>query len=422
MAVVNTDLNALRFNNLPEVLYAQVDTAEVEASIITIYEGIMNTTLFPGDPVRLFLSTLAAVIAQQNAVLDWTGKQNLLRYATGAYLEHLGAWLDVFRMEASPAKTVLKFSINEPRTQATVIPQGTRLTVDGRLFFETDVLIMISPGSLSAEVSATCLTAGIIGNGFIPGQINNIVDPIPFVTEAENTKTSEGGSEIEDDERLRNRIRISPESFTTAGATLAYVYWALSAHGNIGDVSVEGPAEREERGEVDLRLGEVDIFVMLLGGEVPEVDSDEVKAVKFTFGVKFDGYDTYNGEHLPNWRKIRPLTDFVHVHPIIAVDRNYIVKWFITDAQAVLFNEINERIQAAVAEYEVWQKARAGRDINPDRLIELCRGAGAKRVEIIDITDPNDEKPFAFFPLDLRQVVRFIKNDDRIQFGGIERD
>ena len=63
---------------LPNVQFAELDTAKIEANIIKVYEGIQNTTLFPGDPVRLFLSTLAAVIGQLYVTIDYTGKQNLM--------------------------------------------------------------------------------------------------------------------------------------------------------------------------------------------------------------------------------------------------------------------------------------------------------------------------------------------------------
>jgi hypothetical protein len=90
---ISAEYKSVRSITLPEVVYAEVDTEKIVSSIVTTYEGIMNVTLFPADPVRLFLSALAAVIAQQNAVADWSVKQNFIRFASGVYLDHLCEFL-----------------------------------------------------------------------------------------------------------------------------------------------------------------------------------------------------------------------------------------------------------------------------------------------------------------------------------------
>jgi len=369
---------------------ASIDAAEVISSVVSMYEGIQNVVLYPGDPVRLFLSTLAAIISAQNNVIDWTQKQNFIRYATGAYLDALAALLGVYRLEAFPAKTRLKYSVKEPIARPVAIPQGTRATADGKIFFSTDSLVVIPAGQPYVEVSATCMTYGAEGNGLLPGQINRAVDVVALVSAVVNVVASEGGSDVEDDESLRNRARMAPGQFSTAGARLSYVYWALTAHGNIADVSISGPEDRG--GE---RLGEVDVIVMLKGGAIPEVDGVELEAV----------------ENVLNGEKIRPLTDKVNVLPVDTVDIEYTVTWFITTEQAIQFTAIKERVNAAVTDYEAWQIERIGRDVNPDRLVQLCLAAGAKRTEIVGLS---------FTELGRTTVARF--NGREIIFGGVESD
>jgi phage-related baseplate assembly protein len=375
-----------RFFALPDVLYAEVDTGVVEKSIVTIYEGIMNKILYPADPVRLFLSSLAVIIAHQNAVVNHTNKMNLLRYAMGAFLDHLGVFLNVYRHDEFPAKTRLKFSLQTKRNVSTVIPQGTRATADSRIFFATDLVLLIPAEELSAEIEATCLTYGVEGNGLIPGQINKIVDLIPGVTKVENVEPTTGGSDVEDDDSLQKRIRLAPAAFSTAGGELSYIYWSLSAHGNISDVSVFSPLP-----------GIVNVFVMLKGGVIPDANSAEIEAVVETLNEK---------QH-------RPLTDFVAVYPINYEPIDYSVTWYITSGQAILFNEINERIQNAIRAYESWQVERVGRDIVPDRLIRLCLEAGAKRVVLDGLY---------FTKIDNSSIVKFVENPERIIFGGVENE
>ena len=50
---------------------------------------------------------------------------------------------------------------------------------------------------------------------------------------------------LEDDDRLRRRVQLAPESFTTAGSEGSYIFWALAASGQIKDVSVISPAPKE---------------------------------------------------------------------------------------------------------------------------------------------------------------------------------
>jgi len=369
---------------------AGADSADVTASVIAMYEAIQGVVLYPGDPVRLFLSTLAAVISMQNAVSDWTQKQNFLQHATGPYLDALASFLGVYRLDALPAKTTLLYTLGAVRPLPTVVPIGTRATADGRIFFATDSLLVIPAGELSGEVHATCLTYGVEGNGLLPGQIVRAVDVVAFVGSVTNTTESDGGSDIETDDALRSRARMAPGQFSTAGARLSYVYWALTAHGNIYDVSVSGPEDRG--GE---RLGEVDVFVMLKGGGIPELDSPELEAV----------------ENVLNGEKIRPLTDKVNVLPINAQNVDYTLTWYITTEQATQFAAVQERIQKAVEAYEAWQTERIGRDINPDRLVQLCLAAGAKRVEVDGLE---------FTQLG-RDTVTHI-NSSEIIFGAVEGD
>lgn len=45
----------------------------------------------------------------------------------------------------------------------------------------------------------------------------------------------------EDDDRLRERVRLAPESFSVAGSRGAYRYWAMTAEPSISDVAVVSP-------------------------------------------------------------------------------------------------------------------------------------------------------------------------------------
>ncbi|MDK7816512.1 baseplate J/gp47 family protein, partial [Escherichia coli] len=77
------------------------------------------------------------------------------------------------------------------------------------------------------------------GNGWQPAQVSQLLDEIDNVDlRVSNLTASSGGSEQEDDDRLRERIRLAPESFTTAGSRGAYRFHAMQAHPNSVEVAV----------------------------------------------------------------------------------------------------------------------------------------------------------------------------------------
>jgi len=119
---------------LPEISFCETDTRIVEAEVIAKYESLSGRSLAAGDPVRLFLESVAAIITQQRVLIDFAAKQNLLAYSSGDYLDHLGILLGVYRLEASAAKTTLRFTLSAPQEREVVIPQGTRATPNGTLF------------------------------------------------------------------------------------------------------------------------------------------------------------------------------------------------------------------------------------------------------------------------------------------------
>ena len=191
------------FASLEEVLFAEKLPEEIERAIISTYEKASDRTLARGEPIRLLLETIALIIIELRNVIDQAGKQNLLAYASDSFLDHLGALLSVYRLEATPSTTTMRFSLNSSNVlQASIIPKGTRITPDGALLFSTVEDLEIPTGELTGEVEAECLTVGEVGNGFLAGQINRLVDVFPYEISAENIDTSAGGTDVENDEKV----------------------------------------------------------------------------------------------------------------------------------------------------------------------------------------------------------------------------
>ena len=79
--------------------------------------------------------------------------------------------------------------------------------------------------------------------------------------------------------------------------------------------------------------------------------------------------------------KRRPLTDKVTVKTPKTTSYDINMTYYISteDADA---NTTIANINNAVSDYISWQDTKMGRDINPDKLTQLCLKAGEKRVEI----------------------------------------
>lgn len=366
---------------LPDVHFADPDAGALETAILAAYERLAGVRLQPGDPVRLFLESLAYALSVQNGIIDLAGRQNLLAYATGAHLDHLGAPMGVERIAATPARCVLRFSIGSALTFSLPIPEGTRAsTADGRVVFATIGPAEIAPGDLYADAPALAVEAGPEASGLAPGQISRLVDPLPYIISVANTEATVDGAAAEDDERLRERIRLAPESFTVAGSSGQYIARTLAISSDILAVSVGSP----EPGVVDVRF-------ILTGGELP--DAAMIAMVQAGLSAA----------------DVRPLTDTVRVGAPDVVEYSIAGSWYLKREDAAMLSTVTAKVETAVAEYVLWQRSAPGRDINPSRLIAAIQDAGAKRVEL--------DAP-AFQALQPTEIAR--ETDVEITFGGLE--
>ena len=337
--------------NLPDITFAEKSAQQIEADIVNRYAQITGQTLAPADPRRKFIQAIVPILAQQRALIDFSAKQNLLGYSTGNYLDHIGVLSETERLQPSPAKTTVRFNLSTAFQQT--IPAGTRVTAGDGVFFATTQAVTVQGGQTSADVEAQCTQAGTIGNGYLPGEINQLVDPIQWVQSVENITESQGGADLEEDDLYAERIHQAPEGFSVAGPSGAYIYWARTANQSIIDVSVRSPAP-----------GVVEIRPLLTGGEIPGQEIlDAVLAVCSS-------------------KTIRPLTDNVQVLAPEQVNYDIALTYYINTADSSIATAIQDKVNQAVEDYKLWQKSKLGRDIDPSELIARVKNAGAKRVVV----------------------------------------
>lgn len=355
---------ALNLDLVPDIAFAQKDAAKIEANIMALYEASFFAStgtrkkLFPGDPIRLFLEVVCELIVGQRVVIDFAGKQNLLKYSRDDYLENLAALYGerARRLKPASAETTLRFSLSAALPFDVLVAQGTQAMSSGDIIFSTTRNAPIVAGNRHVDLPARCLTPGVLGNGLAPGAVSTLVNwALPYAANVANTTESAGGRDREDDEHLRERVWMTPESFSTCGPTGAYEFWARSADADIVDVAVHSAPEI---------AGQVWIFPLMRGGELP--NQGVLDAV---YAICDD-------------KRRRPLTDQVFVKTPVRAEYEIRLTYWILISNQTLAGSIQAAVYQAVQEFVLWQRARIGRDVNPSRLTALCVRAGAKRVEI----------------------------------------
>lgn len=310
-----------------------------------------DITLGAADPMRIALYAVALDLYQLEQHVDRAGKQDLLKYSYGEFLDNLAANRSVSRRAATAASTTVRFTASEVKTYALPIPEGTRVTNGAGLFFKTALYAEIAPGDTYADVECICTAAGAEANDFLPGQIDTLVDPLPYIQSVANTTVTAGGAATESDESLAERVYLAPSSYSTAGPADAYTFWAKTFNPEITSVKPTTPEP-----------GKVDLYILMDGGKMPQ---DEIiqQLTAFLSG-----------------QSIRPMTDLLTVKKPEAVNFTVGLTYYINRSDSAKAVAIQEAVQAAVTDYITWQTAQIGRDINPDELTRRVKEAGAKRV------------------------------------------
>lgn len=339
---------------MSEINFADADSSRLEAAVLTEYEKIAQTTLYPDNPVRLFLESLAYIIAMQNNVINLAGRQNLLQFATGDHLDYIGQMVNTARLGTSHASAIQKFVLQESLDYDVLVPAGTRVTTaDGLGIFVTQQDLKIPAGSISGETAVLAQKDGAGLNGLVEGQINKMIDPVPYIHETANVSMTMLGADAEPDDRYRQRIQLAPEAYTCAGPVNAYIYHAKKVHQDIAEVAVASPFP-----------GVVDIIPVMKNGELPtEALLDQIRAAV-------------------NADNVRPLTDTVHVQAPEIVNFDIDFTWYMSKGSEALLETTKNAVADAVEKYRIWQRAKPGRDIMPLPLVANLERAGVRRIEL----------------------------------------
>lgn len=151
----------MRLSDLPNVEFFNTDKEHVQQKVFDIYTTITGRTLGEGDPVTLFLNVISEIIIRLLNDANYAAKQNLLAYAEGDNLDHVGAVpAAVERLKATKATTTIQATLSAVRTNSVIIPKWTRISTGSGEYFATVEDLVILPGQLNGSVKAEAQIAG----------------------------------------------------------------------------------------------------------------------------------------------------------------------------------------------------------------------------------------------------------------------
>lgn len=409
--------------NTPDVTLIDTNVDNLMARAIETYEATYKEqtgedfTLMPADKNRILLQTAVYLVMMNLIASDTMYQQGTLKGATGNSLDAIGATRgSVERPQAQYALVSEKYIFDGPLSEQRIIPKGNRVSI-GEVYFETTEETIVSVGTSEITLTLKCTEAGTIGNNHLPGTIITHTDSLAWVKSVTNTETSQGGTNPNDADYTR-KIYNTPEGYAVAGPKDAYITKAKEFSDAIQDVCAITPDDSIEieytynngttditetkavnvaTGAIDITSGNVASYVVDLSGV--EIDLNFTTAVKsmklkFTRGGIVEVYPLLADSQIPNSaflteleealsaKSERPLTDKVEAKAPSEKTYSINYEYYIDNSNANLVESIKSGVTAATSEYEIWQKNKLGKDINPDELIKLVKEAGAKRLVI----------------------------------------
>ena len=343
---------------MADINFVDYDAQAIASDAIARFESILGVNLGDADERRMLLNAFLQACIQILAAINDAGRQNLLEYARGENLDAIGATRGVERLSAQPSATTLRFTLSAAQSVNVIIPEGTRVTPDGALFWATDKALSIPAGALTGEVAAACMEAGAATNGYAAGALSTLVDRLAYVQSVANTTATQGGADAESDDSYRERIRTSRAIYSTAGPAAAYEFYARSASALVQDVAVTSPG-----------AGQVLLTVLASAGGRDEQGHTQQAVLDDVLGV-------VSGD------TVRPLTDHVEVRSAEPVSYDIALKYYVTPATESQVILAVEGEGGAIEQYNAWQSAELGRSINPDMLRAYLIQAGAQWAEV----------------------------------------
>lgn len=327
------------------------DSMTFRDELVEKFEEGSSEVLAEGDERNTIINTMLYIAEVLMNEINAQANNNLVAFCDMAHLIYFGMQQDTYRLEATKATCMVRFTISDQADSNVIIPAGTRVTADGEVFFATDAATTIAPDSY-ADIPCTATEAGAQGNGYSVGQINILANTIAYVDSVSNTTASAGGSDIQSEEDFREDVLYAPLKYNTTGSEGAYIQKTKEVSASIADVAVTASGSN------------VSVYILCKNGALP---STALKDLVLEYLTK------------PG---VKPVTDSVSV--LSAVQQTYTIdmSYKIAVADRTRITEIQAAVNEAVDEYIKEIGYVMGKPINPEMLRKVAYTAGAASVTV----------------------------------------
>lgn len=189
-----------------------------------------NVDKSEGSFVYDALAPAALEIAQLYTQLDYILTVAFAQTSYGEWLEKRAAEFGIYRKPGTKATGQVTFTGSD----GTVIPEGTLVQTESGTQFTTTSEAVITNGTAVVDIEA--VDVGSTYN--LPAHTITVIPvSIVGVTGVTNEAATAGGTDVEDDASLLNRLVIRVQLPATSGNVNHYRLWALSVPG-VGDAKV----------------------------------------------------------------------------------------------------------------------------------------------------------------------------------------
>ena len=348
-----------RFADLPDVSFmGDLTVTGAKKKIVEFYNEayteITGTKPILADKDKAIMYATVNLFYQHAETVDKKARQNLLKYSEGPYLDNVGKGRCDPRKDKEYSVVTERFNLSAARENITAIPTGTRFTsAAGKVQFATKDYAEIPAGELYVDIPSKGLTGGAIENQFAIGELNVLIDPVPYIASVENIEVPSGGADEESDDDYAEQIELSRYVSSTTGTDPTYIYWVKSYSTLIDNVKISNPYGAR-----------IDIYITMKDGS------------EATAGF-LEGLTQYMRDS-----SRRPTTDFINCYNAERVMYKVDAEYTIYANDVPRLSLIQNKVDLAVAEYNKWQSEKIGRNINEQKLMELMKAAGAARVDV----------------------------------------
>ena len=337
-----------------ELHYVDADSETIWEEMMIAYGAAGGDILYPGDEKEMLLRAVQLIAITILAKVDNALRMDTLTYAVRDYLKEYGKKRNCIYIEAVPATAPITLTMIQAG-EARTLEAGTQLTADGNIIWETTEDIAITGTAQTINTTIRCLTPGITGNGLPSGTEMQFMEGLEGLESAVTTENASGGTNAEDEEVYRERIRQYGLASVTTGPAEQYERAAAEVSTQIIDVKALNDGN-----------GEVGIYLLTETG----ADTETIYASVL---------------QKLNDQTVRPLTDHVSIHA--ATEKTYILNvkvWY------DIHSALTQPVADTIAEYQKWQDMKIGRPFNPDKLVSMLYQSGCDRVQILDTSSGID--------------------------------